>query len=637
MLSKPIRNLARNRRGSVAAMAAIVLPVLAVLVALVANGGQVLVTKTENQRIADIAAYAGGLAYSATSSTTSMTAAAQRIALINGLSASNVAASLGTSPRSPSKQAVSATMQSSDAIQIYPLLSSQASLTITANAYAELESSGPGCVIALKQGGTGITLSGGTAISAPTCVVASNNTITVPCGTSINAEKVTYGSAAVPTQGCNGITASSITQALTVDPLSGNSGVTTATARLSTVESMTSPSGPSVSGGTTITFDYSGSATIPLAAAGCTSSFSSPTWTVNCNLASAYTFGTLSVSGGISVVFNTRAGATYNVNGAINNTGGGTRMTFGSGTFNIAAGITNTGNLAFGAGTFSVGASTSACNGGGKYSLCNTSTLTFGGPSSFTLAAGIYNGGGSTITLGSGSTNSFNIGASSDGNSLYMGGSAVTALADATGTGDVFQLAGNLNVAGGGSCLAISAAAQHDINGYVSTAGGMTLGAGVYTVSGYIALGENGGGDVTCNGSTVGVNGTGVTLVTGGLSSPGSSPCSYTAFCVTNGYSNVTLTAPTSGTTAELLVIGPTSTSNSLGATFTEGASNTSLSGAFYFPHGPFSMSGGASVGNGSGQCLELVASQITLSGGTTAASTCISGSSGTSTVALVQ
>ena len=195
-------------------------------------------------------------------------------------------------------------------------------------------------------------------------------------------------------------------------------------------------------------------------------------------------------------------------------------MTFGPGTFNVAGGVTSKGGTTttFGAGTFDIGESASACNGGGKYSVCNLGTTS---PSAARAAspcrAGVYVKGGQTITFGSGSTNSFNIGSSSDGNAYYGNGGAITYFGDATGSGDVFQMVGAVNVAsGGGSCLYLGAAAQHDIDGPLETAGGTDLGAGVYTVHGYISLGGNGGGDVTCWGSVVGMNGTGVTLVTDG-------------------------------------------------------------------------------------------------------------------------
>ena len=97
-------------------------------------------------------------------------------------------------------------------------------------------------------------------------------------------------------------------------------------------------------------------------------------------------------------------------------------MTFGPGTYNIAGGLTTSGGTTttFGAGTFNIGRSASTCGGAGKYSICHQGTnLTFGGPSTFVLQGGINNKGGSALTLGAGSTNSYNIGASSDGNALY--------------------------------------------------------------------------------------------------------------------------------------------------------------------------------------------------------------------------
>ena len=77
--------------------------------------------------------------------------------------------------------------------------------------------------------------------------------------------------------------------------------------------------------------------------------------------------------------------------------------------------------------------------------------------------------------------------------------------------------------------------------------------------------------------------------------------------------------------------------SNTGGAAFAEGAANTSLSGAFYFPQGAITLSGGASVGGGTGQCLELIGTQVSLSGGTAAASNCVNGGGGNTKIALVQ
>jgi hypothetical protein len=377
---------------------------------------------------------------------------------------------------------------------------------------------------------------------------------------------------------------------------------------------------------------------------GCTATWSSPTWTVACTGAGPFTFGYINVSGGITLNFTNATSATYNFNGYIYNDGAGLHFG-GAGTYNIAGGVqTAYSTTTFPAGTYNIGPSTSNCSYG-NYSICNTGTTTFAGPSTFVLSNGIYNGGGETLTMGSGSTsNSYNIGknttGSPTGNAFNLGGGSTTTLGNATGSGDLFQVVGMIDVSsGGGSCLTLPAATAHDINGSLSTAGGTTLGAGVYTINGYVALGANGGGDVTCGGTDVGMNGNGVTFVISAVSTISSGTCSGTAFCLASGYSNVTLVAPSSGTTEDLVVIGPTSSTNTAGATFAEGASNTSLSGVFYVPYGPVTLSGGSSVGNGTGQCLEVIGSQVTQTGGTTLASTCsgLGGLSTTTSIVLVQ
>ena len=672
----------KDQRGAITVVSAIAIPVLIGVTGLVAELGHGLLTKSENQRVADLAAYAGALAYNSTSSSSSMTAAAQRVAGMNGIPASSVSASLVASPRNSGSQAVLVNISTSNLVLLAPVTKTATSLTIGASSYAQLGAQTAPCIIALSGSGTGVTLTGGTSVTAAACAVASNTTVSVPCGTRLTAKIVNYNSSTAPSQPCSGITANSISKAATTDPLASNSGVTTAVARVATVSALTSPTAPTAPSSVTgkpIDFAYNASSTQTQATAiGCTATVSGNTWTLTCPAGGTYNFSALTIGGGINLNFNTSGttstvynfsqsistsattsfgpgtynfaqnvttngtttfgAGTYNVGGSFT-AGGGATTTFGAGTFNITGGITTGGGTTttFGAGTFNIGRSTSSCSGGGMYSICNTSTLTFGGPSTFSLAGGVYNSGGSTLTLGSGTTNSFRLGASSDGNAVYAGGGSKTTFADATGSSNVFSLNGNFNVSsGGGSCMTISAAAQHDINGYFATAGGTILGAGVYTVNGYIGLGANGGGDVTCSGSTVGMNGTGVTLVTSGASTMSSGSCSGLSFCIAAGYNNVTLTAPAAGTTAQLVVVGPASAT--AGAALTEGASNTSVSGAFYFPKGSISLSGGASIGNGTGQCLELIGTQISLSGGTTAASTCISSaSSSSSSVSLVQ
>jgi hypothetical protein len=633
------------RKAAVTVVAALSLPALIAFSSLVAEYGHGLLVQSENQRVADLAAYAGALAYNTNGTTDSMTSAANVVASLNGVPSSGVTATLVSSPSGDGNQAVKVQVATTLPIYLASVVGGSTSLPVKAASFAELNVHTSGCIMALSAGGAGVTLSGGTSVTASGCSISSNASEAVPCGTSITAKAVTWDSAA-PTVGCSGIhgpggTSASISQKLIADPLAGDTGVSAAVSHLTGVSSLTSPAAPSVTSGGDVDFAYSASSTqAQLTADGCSGTFASNTWTVTCTGASSYNFGKITTGGGITVNFNTAGSAstTYNFSSYIKMTG--TAISFGPGTYNIGGGLYTGGGTttSFGAGTFNIGkasASAVSCSGA-NYSIChNGSTLTFAGPSSFSLQGGIYNSGGSVMTLGSsGTANSFQIGSSSTGYALQFGGGATIKFGDASDAGSLFQVVGNFQTSGG-SCVTIGAAAQHDFYGYVNTAGGTILGAGVYSVTDYVDLGGSAGGDVTCSGSTVGMSGSGVTFVIGGASTPTSGACSGDAFCVAAGYGHVTLTAPSSGNTAGLVVIGPSS--HTSGALFAEGASNTSLSGAFYFPQGPIALSGGASVGGGTGQCLQLIGTQVTLSGGTTAASNCLSSTASFSRVALVQ
>jgi Flp pilus assembly protein TadG len=622
----------RSRRGAVTVLAATLFPVMVGMAGLATSYGDALLTKLKAQRIADAAAYAGALAYSQLSTTTAITGAADRVATVNGISTSALAASLVTSPSGDGNNAVEATVTLSVNVALTKLISSTSSVTVTASSYVELKNAANGipCIIALNSSGTGVTLSGGTSITANACAVSSDSAttpaVTVPNGTTITTPVVSTPAALTSAQKANisppsGTSSVSYLVKSIPDPLASNSEVTTAAGHLSSVGLLGNPTAPTAPSGSSITFNYSASGhTFP---SGCSGSFNgSSSWTVTCTGAGPFNFGSISLNGGISVAFTFPSSTTANFNGSISNTG--SSLTFAGGsTYNIVAGLYTGGGTttAFNSpATYNIGKYTSSCSGD-SFSICHTgTTLAFAGPSTFVLTNGLYNAGGSVMTLGTGSTsNSYQLGSSTNGYSMNMGGGTTVTLNDATGSGDLFQAAGNISN-GGGSCLTLPAATAHDINGSLILGGGATLGAGVYTIYDYLALGAGGGGAVTCNGTSIGIKGSGVTLVIGANSLVSCGGTSV-GFCITGGYSNVTLTAPTTGSTANIAVMGPTSSSNTAGAILTAGASGANISGAFYFPYGAFTMSGGASVGGGA--CLELIAEQVTLSGGSAIASTC--------------
>ncbi len=615
-------------------MSALLLPALVGVTGLGVEYGRGLMTKVENQRVADLGAYDGAIAYSATASATTLNSTVSRIAALNGVASSAATAAVVNSPGGNGRQAVQVTVTTSLPMVLSTFLGASSTQQVSATAFVELvPGTTPACIIALNTNGNGVTLSGGTTVSAPGCAVASNTSVTVPTGTSMTTPLVSFNTnvdgATAPTTDANihppsGKSSVTYTKAVTPDPLSGNSAVSAATSHLTAVASQTSPAAPSVASGTDLVF---GSRTTTISASGCSGQLLNSIWTFTCPAGGGpYNFGNLTIGGGLTLNFNVGGSAsnTYSFSGQITNSGGST-MNFGPGTYSVVGGISTGGgtNTAFGAGTFKLGFSGNSCNSG-TYSICHSgTTLSFGGPSTFVLSSGIFVAGGGTATMGSGTTNSYQIGASSTGNAVWLGGGAVLTMADATGGGSVFKTVGTLNVSsGGGSCLTLPAASAHDMNGSFTSAGGSIFGAGIYSVNGYFALGDGGGGSVSCGGSQVGLSGSGVTLVISGATTPSGS-CVGQAFCVAGGFNNVTLTAPTSGSTNSLVVIGPSLSSRIGGATFVEGASNTSLSGVVYFPNGPVSLSGGAHLGNGTGQCLELIGTQVSLTGGSTAATTC--------------
>ncbi|QYE36589.1 hypothetical protein KZX46_12120 [Polymorphobacter sp. PAMC 29334] len=740
-----LAGLFAQRRGAVSLLAALTLPCLIGTAGLVVEYGHGVLEKVENQRVADLSAYAGAVAYNAATSTstatTAMTSAAQAVAVLNGIPAAKVTAAIVPSPTGTANtNAVRVTVTTSVPLIFARLVGSSATLAVPAQAYAELRPSVGSCILALSPSAGGVSLTGGTKVTATGCVIASDATVSVPCGTGIKSAGVSYNTTF--TQGCPGGvigpdgTAATVVIAKksTPDPLASDAETAAARGRLTTAGALAAPASPAapVVATPTGTFKdidlaYNPSSTQTQAIAlGCTASQSGSTWTLTCP-SGPHNFNAFTVGGGLSVTFAGSTGTTYNfaqpvTTGASMNFGPGTftfmqgltigygGASFGSGTLNVigtlattaavtgaqstiavtgdftvstsitlnaltslkVGGLLNVGTygtmtfgsssaplsatltgglqtagsavVTFAAGSFSIGRMTAA-NDGAQYSFYSGAASTiFGGPSSFALNSGLDVKGGSTLILGNaGTDNSFRIGPSYVGsgpvysNAILVGGGSTFKMGDATGTNSVFEIGGSFNIAsGGGSCTVVSAAAQHDIKGSLLTAGATVLGAGVYTVYGSVGIGANGGGDVTCNGATTGLLANNVSLIVGGNGAALTGTCAGQSFCVAAGYANVILSAPTTGATAKMAIIGPASLTG--GAFFTEGSSGTTLSGLVYFPVGSVRLDGAASVGNATGQCLQLIGKEVLLNGGSTLASTCIAGnSSGGGSVVLVQ
>jgi hypothetical protein len=528
-------------------------------------------------------------------------------------------------------------------------------LSVSATSFAELGGGAAGCIIALSNSGTGVTLNSAAGITANAYAVDSNAAVSLSSASDITTIQVHYDSASAPSiNSASAIRAPAgksvtITKGPTADPLAGNAAVAGAVARLTSgvvgsssagVESMASPAAPSVSAGSNVSLSASTlTGTLP---SGCTASGTGSSRTITCASGGTYTFGSVSAlsTGHLTFALSGASPTTFNFSGGVL-ASSSARITFPNGTYNIVQGVTvgSASSIGFGAGSFDIGPSASACSDGFKYSLCvqSSTSLTFGGPSSFTLGGGLYAGSSADITLGSGTTNSFNLGAGGSGFAVQTSSSSAIVFGDATGASDVFQAVGNIQAVSA-ACVALPNAANHDINGSLiaASASNTTFGGGVYTVAGYM-LDQSASGGGGCLSSTAGTGGTGVTFVLGATTTPGSGTCSGMAICVTSA-SGLSLNAPTSGDLAGLAVIGPISTTNTAGALF-QSASSGSLGGAFYLPNGAITVSSAASLGGGSTTCLMLIGSQVSVSSASAVGSTCsgLGDSAGASKVILVQ
>ena len=383
----------RGRRASVTVLAAVIFPALVGMAGLATEYGNALLTKVKAQRIADAAAYGAAWAYnpanSSDANTSAMNAAANRIALLNGIATTAMAVSIGTSPSGDGNQAVRATVTMGVAIDLTKLINGGSQLSVTANSYVELKNDTLACIIAVKGAGTGVTLSGAGRITANACGVASAATTTSPAsivapnGTTVTTPQVTTPQALTSAQKAN------------IQPPAGTGAVTYK------VKPVTDPAGRKLRG------DDGGQSSehrrgidqpqradaIERHRTGRRPTLVPPRPRTSAdalkpNPLPGAAYGRCHAAARVrstSIISTCRgprpshltvdnASATYNVSGKIN-TGGATVTFNGAGTYNIAAGLNVGGGSTTtftGAGTFKIGPNAAGSCNGANYSICNT-------------------------------------------------------------------------------------------------------------------------------------------------------------------------------------------------------------------------------------------------------------------------
>lgn len=233
MLQPKSKSIHKRRRGTVAAMTALLMPVVVGAMAVTLDGGLLYLQRRQAQSIADAAALAGAYSlYNGNNYSTAQSAAIS-IASQNGIT---ITSSQVTQPQS-NRVGVSITSTSP---RHFSAIWGSGSMSATASAVAEGGSSAPystAAILVLNPTGTSVTMSGTTAVSAVggSVIVDSNSSMSVLSSGSPSITAPTLdlsGSIRYSGTNPNKATVTNTSQTPTPDPLAGipapsTSGMTT--------------------------------------------------------------------------------------------------------------------------------------------------------------------------------------------------------------------------------------------------------------------------------------------------------------------------------------------------------------------------------------------------------------------------
>jgi len=422
-----LRRFAGDAQGAVAVIGALSLTTMVGMGAFAVEISRGYAADTANQRIADMAALAGALAYNVNSNTSQMTATAKAVVVAQGLPASAATVALVTDAAS-AKQLVQVTVTTAVPLALGRVFTSALSYDVTAVGSATTTATtttAPPCIAALSSTPTnGITMSGGTSLSAPGCAINTNAGITVPWGTYISAKQANAGKS-VNNPG-NGLTTSPT--AANIQQNKANAATdwmkddAVLKAALCQVNKLTA----------TTDADYADGNTSCISALATASATSTEDWDLNYSPAA-------------NVAAFRTSNDTYVIPGGVNrnirnlNIAGGMTVTF-QGPANLTIASLNMGGTALHIGNGNIVI-------GGKIEM--------NGGSLIDIDVGV----GNTVTLGSSGGVSINVG------------------------GGKFSAGGNI-VTSGGSTIIFPKAATHVINGDLSLNGSSTFGSGTYIIKG---------------------------------------------------------------------------------------------------------------------------------------------------------
>lgn len=432
------RRILAAERGTIMVMAAFALTAVMGMTGLAVEVGNGYSTKTRNQRVADMAALGAAQAYQTGQSAPVAIQVAKDIVAASGLPTDAAHLTVTAPVQVNGTNAVQVTITSAVPVRLAQVVMNSTSYNVTSGAAASLASTSvPGCITALSSAVTyGVSITGGTHLTASGCAVVTNSGVSATAGTSISAKQVVAGKTV------NDEAAQWGTPGITTTPTANNikqnkSGAASDTvgtdarvvAGFAKVGTFTAPAAAQ-SGASDWNFDWNHSGQV-------SGYWNSTTQTYTVPPNTYKKIANMTIAGGVTVTFQGTSIVTMSGNLTV---GGGSHLTMGPTTLNVGGQI----NLAGGSSMSIASGDTAIGNSGGT---------------------AIYVDGGSSLTFGDG---------------LFSANGAVQT--------------------SGGSTLVFGATAGHYINGNLSLSGSATFGAGAYYVGGNFTNNTGGtmsGSDVT--------------------------------------------------------------------------------------------------------------------------------------------
>ena len=402
-------------RGTIMVMAAFALTAVMGMTGLAVEVGNGYSTKVRNQRVADMAALGAAQAYQTSQSTTVAAQVAKDIVAASGLPTTSPNLVIAAPVQVNGTSAVQVTITSAVPIRLAQVVQGSSSYNVTSTAAASLASTSvPGCITALSGAVTnGVSLTGGTHITASGCAVVTNSGVSATAGTSISAKQVVAGKVV------NDEAAQWGTPGITTTPTANNikqnkSGAASDTVGADTrvvagfakVGTYTVPTAP---GSGAQAWDFSWSPTGKVASWW---DSSTGTYTVP---AGSYNVTSITMGGNIKVVVSD--GATIRVSGNVSVSG--KSITMGAVTLDIGGQVNVSGGS-----TMTVASGNVAIGNNGSGNAINVSgggTLSFGN-GTFSANGDITSGGGSSISFGATQSHYINGNLSLSGSATFGAG-----------------------------------------------------------------------------------------------------------------------------------------------------------------------------------------------------------------------